>query len=138
LSLKLPVMIHSRNAFQDTYDALASRNVFQKVGGVLHCFTYGKKEAQQFLDLGAYISFSGILTFKKAEELREAAKMVPLDRILIETDAPYLTPEPYRGKRNEPSFVIRVAEVLAQVKGMSVEEIAQITSSNTKKVFRIN
>jgi TatD DNase family protein len=136
LELKLPVTIHSRDAFDDTYEAVSKRDIFRKVGGVLHCFTGTAEEAKKFLDLGAYISFSGIITFKKAEELRQTAKSVPIEKMLIETDAPFLTPDPYRGKRNEPAYVLRVAETIAALKGLSVEEVAKITSENAARLFR--
>lgn len=137
LDINLPVSIHSREAFQGTFEATSSRKVFSKIGGVLHCFTGSKEQALKYVEIGAFISFSGILTFKKAFDVREAAKSVPLDRLLIETDAPFLAPEPFRGKRNEPAYVARVAEALAELRGLSVSEIAEITSQNAKKVFRL-
>jgi TatD DNase family protein len=137
LEFKLPVSIHSRDAFEDTYKATSKRNLFKKVGAVLHCFTGTVEEAKKFLEIGAYISFSGIITFKKAVELREVVKTVPLERLLIETDAPFLTPEPYRGKRNEPAFVVRVAETVASVKGITIDEVARATSQNAEKLFRL-
>jgi TatD DNase family protein len=136
LELKLPVSIHSRDAFEDTVKAVASRDIFQTVGGVMHCFTGSAAEAKTFLDLGAYISFSGIATFKRASNVHEAIRVVPMERLLIETDAPFLSPEPHRGKRNEPSMVRRVAEVVADLKGTTTEEIARKTSENAARLFR--
>jgi len=137
LEVKLPVSIHSRDAFEDTYRATSKRDLFRKVGAVLHCFTGTAKEADKFLDLGAYISFSGIITFRKAVELRDVVKKVPLERMLIETDAPFLTPEPFRGKRNEPSYVVRVAETVASVKGVTVQEVATKTTQNAERLFHL-
>jgi TatD DNase family protein len=97
---------------------------------VLHCFTGGRKLAMRALDLGLYVSFSGVITFKKNDALREIARDVPLDRLLVETDAPFLAPDPFRGKRNEPSYVVRTANALATVKGISNEELARATSDN--------
>ncbi len=137
LEMKKPVSIHSRDAFDDTYSLVRDRNLFRTVGGVLHCFTGTAKEAEAFLAEGAYISFSGIITFKKAENVREAARVVPLERMLIETDAPFLAPEPHRGKRNEPAFVVRVAETIAALKGLLVSDIAHATTINAKSLFGI-
>lgn len=130
----MPLVIHTRDAEQDTVELI------RKVGGgkskgVLHCFTGTQWLAEQGLDFGYYISFSGILTFKKSEELRAIAKMVPLDRILIETDSPYLAPMPHRGKRNEPAFVVHTAQVLAQVKNLTTKEIGKITTDNYFNLF---
>jgi TatD DNase family protein len=104
-------------------------------GFVLHCFTGGVAMARQALDLGGYLSFSGILTFKTAEQIREAASYAPADRILIETDSPYLTPVPHRGKRNDPSYVPLVAKKLAEVRGMSLESLAAVTTDNFFRLF---
>ncbi len=105
--------------------------------GVIHCFTGDYETAVKYLDLGFYISFSGIVTFKRSEELREAAKNIPADKILIETDSPYLAPVPHRGKPNEPSFVKYVAEIVAEVRGISYEELADLTKTNAERLFRI-
>lgn len=134
LQTDLPLVIHTRDAEEDTIKLL--RDVGKgKSRGVIHCFTGTQWLADQSLDIGYYISFSGILTFKKSEELRQVAASVPLDRLLVETDSPYLAPMPYRGKRNEPSYVVHTAEVLAQVKGVSPREIAQITAENYYRLF---
>jgi len=101
----------------------------------LHCFTSSRALAETALSLGLYISFSGIVTFKKSDELREIAKIVPLDRLLVETDAPYLAPQPYRGKRNEPAYVVETAKVLAQARGITAHELAEDTTANVLRLF---
>jgi TatD DNase family protein len=136
LELHLPVSIHSRDAFEETLAEVRARDLFRRVGGVLHCFTGTSEEARAYLDLGAFISFSGIITFKKADGLREAVRFVPLDRMLIETDAPFLAPDSHRGKRNEPAFVVRVAEAVAAIKGLTPEEVGKITAENASRLFR--
>lgn len=134
--LDLPVVIHSREAVQETFDIMkeAQDGNFQ---GVLHCFSASPEMAKEYIKLGYYISLGGPVTFKNARVVREVAEVVPLDRLLIETDCPYLTPEPYRGKRNEPIFVKYVAEKLAEIKGISYEELVSQTNRNTKELFRI-
>ena len=132
----LPLVIHSRNAEDDILALLKDEKVQDfPHPGVIHCFSGTKEFAKATLDLGFYISLSGILTFKNAEELREIAKTVPLDRVLIETDAPYLAPIPHRGKRNEPSFVVHTAEKLADLKGMPLKNIQEITTNNFFTLF---
>lgn len=128
----LPLVIHTRCAEQDTVDALSE---FPDVTGVFHCFSSKAELAKFGLERGWYLSASGILTFKKAQEIRDIFKDVPLDRLLIETDAPYLAPVPYRGKRNEPSFIVKTAEVLAELKGVSLEDLAKITTENFLTLF---
>ncbi len=134
--VKKPVIIHTRSAKQDTLDILKSENV-EGCGGILHCFTEDYDMAKKALDMGMYISFSGILTFKNARDIQETAKKLPLDRILIETDAPYLTPVPLRGKPNYPEYVKYVAQFLADLKGFSYDEIAKQTCKNTCEVFKL-
>ena len=129
---KLPLVIHTRCAERDTIDALTE---FPDVTGVLHCFSSNAELAKFGLEQGWYLSASGILTFKKAQELRGIFADVPLNRLLVETDAPYLAPVPYRGKRNEPSFVVKTAEMLAEIKGVSLEELAKITTENFLTLF---
>jgi len=129
-----PLIIHTRAARADTLRIMREEQA-SDAGGVMHCFTEDWETARQALGMGFYVSFSGILTFKNADELREVAKKVPLDRILIETDAPYLAPVPHRGKPNEPRYVRYVAETLAALRGLSVEEIEQITSDNFFTLF---
>jgi TatD DNase family protein len=139
--LTLPVIIHTREAQEDTITILKEEKA-SEVGGVFHCFSGDAWLAKDALDLGFYLSFSGVLTFKNATMLREIAKTVPLDRLLIETDCPYLTPVPHRGKRNEPAFVSFIAEQLATVRAgepdMSVETIGRITTTNAKRLFKIS
>lgn len=134
--VKKPVIIHTRSAKQDTLDILKSENV-EGCGGILHCFTEDYDMAKKALDMGMYISFSGILTFKNAKDIQETAKKLPLDRILIETDAPYLTPVPLRGKPNYPEYVKYVAQFLADLKGFSYDEVAKQTYENTCEVFKL-
>jgi len=133
---QLPVVVHLRDADADALDILRSEGA-REVGGVIHCFSGDAASARAFLDEGLHISFSGIVTFKNAEALREAARIVPADRLLIETDAPFLAPIPYRGKRNEPALVTRTAAVLAEVRGEPLEVVAENTRRNTERLFRL-
>ncbi|MCU1233016.1 MAG: hydrolase, TatD family [Candidatus Solibacter sp.] len=121
-----PIVIHTREAWDDTMAQVASL----PHGGIMHCFTGDAAQAQQAVERGFHLSFGGVLTFPKAESLREAARTVPADRLLVETDCPYLAPVPYRGKRNEPAFVVETARRLAAVRGITIEEIADVTSRN--------
>ena len=135
--LGLPLVIHTREAQEDTIQILKDERSTE-IGGVFHCFSGDAWLAKDALDLGFYLSFSGILTFQNAGMLRDIAKTVPLDRILIETDCPYLTPVPHRGKRNEPAFVRHVAEILAAVASVSdLDEIYRLTTENARRLFRI-
>jgi TatD DNase family protein len=134
--LGLPLIIHHREAEEDLVSILDEEKA-SEVGGVLHSFTAGRELARAGLERGFYISFSGILTFRNAEALREVARDVPMDRILVETDCPYLAPVPYRGKRNEPTFVREIARVLAELKGVSIETFEQATDENFHRVFHI-
>lgn len=131
-----PIIVHTRAAKQDTLDILKSENV-EKCGGLLHCFTEDYDMAKQAIDMGMYISFSGILTFKNAKDIQETAKKLPLDKILIETDAPYLTPVPYRGKPNYPEYVKYVAKFLAELRGENFDTVAKQTYDNTCDVFKL-
>jgi len=135
--LDLPVIIHTREAETETIDILKRNYHEAKRRGVFHCFSGSMELAKAALDLGFYISFSGTVTFKKAEELREVARVVPTDRLLIETDCPFLAPIPYRGRRNEPAHVVEVARCLAQVLGLHLNEIAQTTSHNFSECFHL-
>jgi len=135
-ALNKPLIIHTREAKADTI-ALLSDNQAQAVGGVMHCFTEDWTMAQQALDLGFYISISGIVTFKNAENVREVAKKVPLERLLIETDAPYLAPYPHRGETNEPSYIVHTIEKLSQIKKISIKSVISNTTSNFKKLFNL-
>lgn len=138
--LRLPVIIHTREAQEDTVAILKEERA-SEVGGVFHCFSGDARLAKDALDLGFYLSFSGIVTFQNATALRDIAKTVPLDRLLIETDCPYLTPVPHRGKRNEPAFVSFVAQQLAAIHcdqpGMTAETIGTVTAGNAKHLFKI-
>lgn len=138
----LPLVIHTRSASTDTLNILREEGGFQgdpgstgPARGVFHCFTETADVARAALDLGFYISFSGILTFRSASDLREVAAFVPLDRMLIETDSPYLAPVPHRGKTNSPAYVPRVAEQIAEIKGVGVADVALVTSSNFDRLF---
>jgi TatD DNase family protein len=131
-----PLVIHTRAAAEDTLRLIDEEGA-EAVGGVFHCFTESRKVARAALDRGFYISFSGILTFKNATELKAVAAEVPLERCLIETDSPYLAPVPHRGKLNNPSYVPHVAAELARLKGCSVEEVAQATTRNAEQLFRM-
>ncbi|AIL32646.1 TatD family hydrolase [Basilea psittacipulmonis] len=129
---QLPLIVHTRSAREATIDVLQAE---QAESGVLHCFTEDEEMAKKGLDMGFYISFSGIITFKSATALQEVVKYVPLDRMLIETDSPFLSPVPYRGKTNDPSKVIYVAEKIAELKGLSVQEVARQTTANFFQLF---
>ena len=130
----MPAIVHTRNARQDTLDLIAEFGC-QESAGVLHCFTESWEMAKAAMDMNYYISFSGIVTFKNAEELREVARKTPLDRILVETDSPYLAPIPYRGKPNEPAYVREVAQFVADLKGVSYEDLCEITAANFHHLF---
>src|SRR5215213_612270 len=131
----LPVVIHTREAEAETIEILQSEYKDAQRRGVFHCFSGSMELAQRAIEIGFMISFSGIVTFKKADELRAVAKLAPLDRLLIETDCPYLTPIPYRGKRNEPAYVVEVARCLAGLHNVSLAEMARITSENFNRFF---
>lgn len=133
---RLPLIVHARDADEDTADILENEMEKGDYPGLIHCFTAGPELAQRALDIGFYISVSGIATFKNAAELRETIKMIPLDRLLVETDAPFLAPVPHRGKRNEPSFVADTAAMLADLKGVTTKELAQVTSDNFFSLFK--
>ncbi len=133
-SLYKPVIIHTREADEETCKILREE-VGSGAAGVLHCFTSDEKTAECALGLGLYISFGGILSFRNAESLRSIARKIPADRLLIETDCPYLAPTPYRGRRNEPCFVVRVAEVLASERGVTAAEIGEQTKANFNRLF---
>lgn len=132
---QLPLVIHSRSADDDMAAILTEETGKGAFPFILHCFSSGQGLADTGVALGGYVSFSGILTFPKSTELREIAATVPMDRLLVETDAPYLAPKRWRGKRNEPSYVVNTAEVLAEVKGVSYDEIAAITTENAFRCF---
>ncbi len=129
-----PLIIHTRNAAADTLAIMAEEGAGE-IGGVMHCFTESREVAEAALEMGFHISFSGIVTFKNAADLRDVARQVPLDRLLIETDSPYLAPMPHRGKRNEPAYVRHVGELIAELKGMSPDELGEATSRNFFRLF---
>lgn len=131
-----PLVVHTRSASEDTLRIMREENAHQ-VGGVLHCFTESLEVALQAIDLGFYISFSGIVTFKNATMLKEVARQLPLDRILVETDSPYLAPIPYRGKTNQPSYVKHVAEEIARLRNISLEEVEVATTHNFFELFNM-
>lgn len=129
-----PLIIHTRSAAEDTLRLMAEEGAGD-IGGVMHCFTESLDIAQRALDLGFYISFSGIVTFKSAVVIKEVARSIPLDRLLVETDSPYLAPVPYRGKTNEPAYVRHVAEEVARLRGISLEELAAASTANFFRLF---
>lgn len=135
LDTGLPLIIHTRDADADTMRIVKEETAGQTVKGLLHCFSSGRALAEEALEYGFTLSLSGIVTFKKSEELRDIVKDVPLDRILVETDAPYLAPIPFRGKRNEPAYVAHTAACVAAIKGVSAEELARITTENFFRLF---
>jgi TatD DNase family protein len=130
-----PLVIHTRNSAEDTLRIMREEGA-QQVGGVMHCFTENLDVALQAIELGFYISFSGIVTFKNALTIKEVAKQVPLDKVLVETDSPYLAPMPFRGKTNQPSYVKHVAEEVARLRGISLEEVSEATTNNFFRLFR--
>lgn len=136
--LDLPAVIHSRESDHDTVDILRVEFSDYERAGVLHCFGGSLQMAQEAIELGFYVSFAGNLTFKKADDLRDVARQLPLDRLLVETDCPYLTPVPFRGKRNEPARVVEAAKCLADLHGKEVEEIGRVTSENFAHLFRVS
>ena len=137
IASRKPLIIHTRSASEDTIKILKEEGADQ-IGGVMHCFTESLDMANEAIDMGFYISFSGIVTFKSAKDLQETCRQVPLDRMLIETDSPYLAPIPYRGKINEPAWVSKVGEFIADLKGIEIQELASRTSSNFYKCFQID
>ena len=136
--LGLPVIIHSREADDDTVEILRRGWAGPDAGGVMHCFGGGREMAEAVLELGLYVSFAGNVTFKKADALREVAKIVPADRLLVETDCPYLTPVPFRGRRNEPARVVDTALFLAGLRGVGPEELGRATAANFSRLFGVS
>jgi TatD DNase family protein len=132
-----PVVIHTREAWEDTFELLERHWRPTGLGGVMHCFSGGPEQARRALDLGLHLSFSGIVTFPKAREIQEAAKLCPADRLLVETDAPFLAPAPHRGQRNEPAFLIHTAAKLAELRGVAVEEIASASAANFRRLMGV-
>ncbi len=135
---RLPVIIHTRDAWQATLDILRKHWAPTGLPCIMHCFTGNAEQARECLDLGFYLAFGGIVTFPKAEAVREAARLTPSDRLLLETDSPYLAPVPYRGKRNEPAYILETARVLAKVRNVSLEQLACETKTNFERIFKIS
>lgn len=135
--LKLPIVIHNREATMDIVTILKEENAAE-VGGIMHCFSGSVEVAKECVEMNFYISLGGPVTFKNAKKPKEVAQEIPLNKLLIETDCPYLAPHPYRGKRNEPSYVKLVAEQIAELKNLSYEEVSQVTTENAKILFGIN
>ncbi|WP_307414101.1 TatD family hydrolase [Neobacillus ginsengisoli] len=135
--VKLPIVIHNREATADIVEILKEEGA-EEVGGIMHCFSGSPEVAKECVKINFYISLGGPVTFKNAKKPKDVAAEIPLDKLLIETDCPYLAPHPYRGKRNEPSYVKLVAEEIAAIKGVSFEEVAEATTQNAKKLFAIN
>jgi TatD DNase family protein len=133
---RLPLSVHLRDAYADALDILRGERAGE-IGGVIHCFSGDRAQARAFLDLEFDVSFSGIITFKNADELRAVARMVPADRFLVETDAPFLAPVPHRGKRNEPAYLVHTAAAIATIRGQSVAEVAALATANTERRFRL-
>lgn len=134
VEMNKPLIIHTRDARKDTLAILRNGHA-ERCGGVIHCFTEDLEFAEQAMDLGFYISVSGIVTFRQATALKEVVKQLPLERLLIETDSPYLAPVPHRGKQNQPAYVVEVASYIAQLKGISLGEVAEATTANFRKLF---
>ncbi len=135
--VKLPIVIHNRDATADVVEILREEGAGE-VGGIMHCYSGSVEVAKECLDMNFYISLGGPVTFKNAKKPKEVAEAVPLEKLLIETDCPYLAPHPYRGKRNEPAYVKLVAEQIAELKGLAFEEVAQATTENAKRLFGIS
>ena len=133
---ELPIIIHSRDAANDTYEVMKA-NKADEIGGVIHCFSYTKEMAEKFLDMGFYLGIGGVITFKNAKKLREVVEYMPMDRMVIETDCPYLTPEPNRGKRNDSFNLPYVVNKIAEIKNISPAEVIDITSNNAKDLYGI-
>jgi TatD DNase family protein len=132
---RLPAVIHTREAEEETLAILKDEWETSGLPGIIHCFTGTRAFAERAVEFGFYISFSGVVTFKKAEDLRETAKRLPVERLLIETDSPFLAPVPFRGRRNEPAYVVETARRIAEIRDLPVEEIGRITSANFRRVF---
>lgn len=135
--MNLPISVHTREALEDTYNILKEEDI-RDSGGIMHSFSGSPEWARKFLDLGMHVSFSGVVTFKKALDVQAAAQIVPLDHLLVETDAPYLAPMPYRGKRNEPGYTRYVVEKIAALRNLPVEEVALQTYNNAQRLFKLH
>ncbi|MDE5696333.1 MAG: TatD family hydrolase [Lachnospiraceae bacterium] len=131
-----PIIIHSRDAAKDTYDIMAAHNAGE-IGGVVHCFSYSAEMAQEYIKMGFYIGIGGVVTFKNGKKLKEVVEAIPIKRILLETDSPYLSPEPNRGKRNSSLNIPHIAQQIAEIKGMSYDEVIAVTEENARQMYRI-
>ena len=136
--LNIPIIVHSRNAEIDTYEILKTEMKNSNLKVLIHCFTGSKSFAKKLLDINCYISVSGIITFKKTEELNNAISCIPMEKLLVETDSPYLAPQPYRGKPNEPSYIIHTVEKLSQIKNVSKDSVMSYTTNNFKELFNLS
>ena len=134
--VSLPVIIHSRDAAADTMEVMKSAHA-EEISGVIHCYSYSKEMAQEFIKMGYYIGVGGVVTFKNAKKLKETVQEIPLERILLETDCPYMAPEPHRGERNDSSYISFVIAKIAELKGITPEEVEQVTRENAERLFRI-
>ena len=134
--LNLPVVIHSRDAAADTMNVM--ENYAKDLEGVIHCYSYSKEMAEEYVRMGFYIGIGGVVTFKNSKKMKEVVGAVPLERILLETDCPYLAPEPFRGKRNQSSYLLYVAEQIAELKGISAEEVIATTEENARRMYRLD
>ena len=132
---QMPIIIHTRDAWADTLSVLRNHWAPKGLPGIMHCFTGNADQARECLDMGFYLAFGGVTTYPKAAEVREAARLVPADKLLLETDAPYLAPVPYRGKRNEPAHIVHTASALAQARQQDVAELAALTTANFERLF---
>lgn len=133
---RLPVSIHSRDAAKDTLDIMKGQRA-QEIGGVIHCFSYGQDMAREYLNMGFFIGVGGVLTFKNAKTLKEVVAYAPMEQLVLETDCPYMAPDPYRGKRNSSLNLSYVAEAIAEIKGMKAEEVIEITNRNAKRLYHL-
>ena len=134
--LDKPIIVHSREAAQDTYEVMKASKA-SECGGVIHCFSYSVEEAKKYLDMGFYIGLGGVVTFKNAVKAKEVLAYVPLDRLLLETDCPYLTPVPYRGKRNSSLYIPEIVKVMSEIKGIDYDVIVETTNENARRMYRI-
>ena len=132
--IRKPVIIHSRDACADTLECMRMEHA-DKIGGIIHCYSYSKEAARDYLDMGFYFGIGGVVTFKNARKLIEAVEYIPMERIVLETDCPYMAPEPHRGTRNDSRNITFVAEKIAQIKGMTTQEVIDITNKNARKLF---
>ena len=130
----LPAIIHSRDAAQETYEMMKEHR-FEEIGGIVHCYSYSKEMAEKFLEMGLYFGIGGVITFKNAKKLKEAVEIIPIEKIVLETDCPYLAPEPNRGKRNSSLFIPYIAKAIAEIKGMDYDDVIRITNSNARRIY---